>query len=90
LHTCTIITGEPNDYVREIHTRMPIILPEEHHDAWLSGAAGKEVLIPYPASQMKAWPIDVRVNSPRNNDPQIIEPIEPQTALQSQKPPQLL
>src|ERR1700736_4979668 len=39
LHTCTIITGEPNEFVREIHTRMPVILPEEHHDAWLSGEA---------------------------------------------------
>jgi putative SOS response-associated peptidase YedK len=44
LHTCTIITGEPNEFVREIHTRMPVILPVEHHDAWLSGEAGKEVL----------------------------------------------
>jgi len=35
LHTCTIITGEPNEFVLEIHTRMPVILPEEHHDAWL-------------------------------------------------------
>jgi putative SOS response-associated peptidase YedK len=30
-NTCTIITGEPNGLVREIHTRMPVILPEEHH-----------------------------------------------------------
>jgi SOS response associated peptidase (SRAP) len=28
LHTCTIITGEPNEFVREIHTRMPVMLPE--------------------------------------------------------------
>jgi putative SOS response-associated peptidase YedK len=45
LQTCTIIAGEPNNLVREIHIRMPIILPEEHHDAWLSGEAGKEVLV---------------------------------------------
>jgi putative SOS response-associated peptidase YedK len=32
LHTCTIITGEPNDFVGEIHTCMPVFLPEEHHD----------------------------------------------------------
>ena len=25
--------------------RIPIILPEEHHDAWLSYEAGKEVLV---------------------------------------------
>jgi putative SOS response-associated peptidase YedK len=47
---------------------MPVILPEEHHDAWLSGEIGKEVLVPYPPDQMKAWPISSRVNSPKNND----------------------
>jgi putative SOS response-associated peptidase YedK len=35
LHTCSIITGEPNEFAAADHTRMPIILPEEHHDAWL-------------------------------------------------------
>jgi len=54
---------------------MPVILPEEQHDAWLSGEAGKEVLVPYPADRMKAWPIDARVNSPKNNDAEIA-PIE--------------
>jgi putative SOS response-associated peptidase YedK len=43
LRTCTIITGEPNEFMRQIHTRMPVILQEEQHDAWLSGVAGKEV-----------------------------------------------
>jgi putative SOS response-associated peptidase YedK len=76
LRTCTIITGEPNGFVREIHTRMPVILSEEHHEAWLSGAAGKEILVPFPAELMKAWPISPRVNSPKNNDPEIIAPIE--------------
>jgi SOS response associated peptidase (SRAP) len=40
LRTCTIITGEPNELVREIYTRMPVILQEEHHEAWLAGEAG--------------------------------------------------
>jgi putative SOS response-associated peptidase YedK len=76
LRTCTIITGEPNEFVRQIHTRMPVILPEEHHDAWLFGEAGKEILVPYPADQMKASPISSRVNSPKDNDAEIIVPIE--------------
>jgi putative SOS response-associated peptidase YedK len=42
LYTCTIITREPNEFIWEIQTRMPVILPEKHHDAWLSGEAGKE------------------------------------------------
>lgn len=76
IDTCTIITGEPNDLVREIHTRMPVILPDEVHDASLSGEAGKEILVPFPAEKMKAWAISQRVNSPRNNDPDILTPVE--------------
>jgi putative SOS response-associated peptidase YedK len=76
VHTCAIITGEPNDLVRKIHTRMPALLPEEHHDAWLAGETGKEVLTPFPAEKMKAWAISPRVNSARNNDPTILAPAE--------------
>jgi putative SOS response-associated peptidase YedK len=32
LRTCTIITGQPNELVAEIHTRMPVILPPETHE----------------------------------------------------------
>jgi putative SOS response-associated peptidase YedK len=75
LRTCTIITCEPNEFMATIHNRMPVILPEEVHEAWLSGEAGKEVLTPFPADRMKAFPIATRVNSPRNNDPSIIDPV---------------
>jgi len=90
LRTCTIITGEPNEFVREIHTRMPVILPEEQHDAWLLGEAGKEILIPFPADRMKAWPISPRVNSPKNNDPDILTPIDLGSVARSENLPQLL
>jgi putative SOS response-associated peptidase YedK len=75
IRTCTIITGEPNDLVRDIHTRMPVILPGEHFDAWLSGEAGKEILTPFPSERMKAWPVSPRVNTPKNDDPGIAEPV---------------
>jgi putative SOS response-associated peptidase YedK len=90
LHTCTIITGEPNEFVRKIHTRMPVILPEEHHDSWLSGKAGKEVLVPFPADRMRAWPISARVNTPKNDDPEIIVPVEVESVAQPADFPQLL
>ena len=69
---------------------MPVILPEEHHDSWLSGEAGKEILIPYPADRMKAWPISSRVNSPKNDDAEIIVPVELESVSQSQSSPLLL
>src|ERR1700720_2610276 len=90
LRTCAIITGEPNQFVREIHTRMPVILAEEHHDAWLSGEAGKEILVPYPADQMKAWPIGARVNSPKNNDAKVIVPVELESLARPENQPQLV
>jgi putative SOS response-associated peptidase YedK len=90
VRTCTIITGEPNDFVREIHTRMPVILLEEYHDAWLSGEAGKEILVPFPGDRMKAWPVSGRVNSPKNDDAEIIAPIELESMSRPDNQPQLL
>jgi putative SOS response-associated peptidase YedK len=55
---------------------MPVILPDEQHDPWLSVEAGKEILVPYPADRMKAWPVSSRVNSPKNDDSEIIVPVE--------------
>ena len=64
--------------VAQIHTRMPVILPEEHHAKWLGEVEDsglKELLKPFPADQMKMWPISARVNSPKNDDPDILTPI---------------
>jgi hypothetical protein len=61
LHARTINTGEPNEFLREIHTRMRVIPAEEHQDAWLSGEAGKQILVPYPADRKKAWAESVLV-----------------------------
>jgi putative SOS response-associated peptidase YedK len=68
---------------------MPVILLEEHHESW-SGEAGKEILVPYPAERMKAWPISDRVNSSKNNDAEIIAAVELQSAPRPEDQPQLL
>jgi putative SOS response-associated peptidase YedK len=81
--TCTIITGDPNELVAQVHTRMPVILPEEHHAKWLGEIDDgdlKELLKPFPADQMKMWPISQRVNSPKNDDASLLEPLDTQTS----------
>jgi putative SOS response-associated peptidase YedK len=78
LRTCTIITGDPNELVGQIHTRMPVILPEEDHANWLGEVKDgklKALLKPFPADEMRIWAISPRVNSPENDDPGIIVPI---------------
>jgi putative SOS response-associated peptidase YedK len=32
---------------------------------------------PYPADDMKMWPVDKRIGNVRNNDPSLIEPSVP-------------
>ncbi len=79
--SCTIITTTPNALMKPIHNRMPVILPPEAHGAWLDPARQdpselQAYLKPYAAAKMKAWPVSPLVNSPRNNSPDCIRPVE--------------
>ncbi len=71
--SCTIITGQPNGLVAEIHDRMPVILDPTDYDAWLAAKAGVDLLRPFPAEKMRAYRVSNRVNSPKNDDAEIIE-----------------
>jgi hypothetical protein len=47
---------------------------------WLSEEPDpRDLMRPFPAHLMRMWPISTRVNKPENDDPSIIEPIEPAT-----------
>jgi putative SOS response-associated peptidase YedK len=55
VRTCTIITGEPNELVAQIHPRMPVIIPEQHHAAWLGEIEDgnlKELLVPFTLGEI--------------------------------------
>ena len=69
-----IICG-PNDFVAEVHDRMPVLLAEDDFEPWLSGAAGIELLKPAPNDLLQKWPVSTRVNSSRasNDDPTLID-----------------
>ncbi|MFW5772398.1 MAG: SOS response-associated peptidase, partial [Phototrophicaceae bacterium] len=79
LHTCTIITTEPNAVVSPLHNRMAVILSPDDYDQWLSPdklppEALLPLLQPYDADQMDAYEVSTHVNSPANDDPTCIEP----------------
>jgi len=79
LRTCTIITTTPNELIRPIHDRMPVILPASCRDSWLDPELtdvielGK-MLQPFDAALMNTYPVTRQVNSPANNDQRCIEP----------------
>lgn len=75
------ITLPANSLVGEIHNtklRMPAILEKADRDAWLNGTPEEawEALTPYPDDLMVAWPVNTRVNTPKNNDAALVEPVQ--------------
>lgn len=71
--SCTILTTEANEVVRPLHDRLPVILPAHQYHVWLDCPVQRQkLLLPllgaYPAEEMIACPVSMRVNSPRNDD----------------------
>jgi putative SOS response-associated peptidase YedK len=79
LETYTVITTDPNELMEPIHNRMPVILHRQDYDRWLEpGEPSRlpvDLLRPYPAEEMKAWPVSRDVGNVRNNRHELIEPI---------------
>lgn len=71
----TILTTEPNDIIEPIHDRMPVILPQNDENTWLTAGPDKrrELCQPYQDNDLDAYPITTGVNDPVNDDARIIE-----------------
>ena len=76
LRTVCIVTVGPNAVMKPIHDRMPVILPPEHWQEWLS--APMEAIQPLVAScsddLLKTWPVSRRVSKTADDDPGLTEP----------------
>lgn len=77
--TCTIITGEPNELVRPLHARMPVILDPERSRLWLDPERFlpqdlMPLLAPFPAEKMESYLVRSLVNTPRHDSPECILP----------------
>ena len=77
LQTFTILTTDPNQLMEPIHNRMPVILEPGDYDRWLDPGDPTrppvDLLRPFPAEKMVAWPVSARVGNVRNNDPELLE-----------------
>jgi putative SOS response-associated peptidase YedK len=79
IETYAIITTEPNALCAPIHNRMPVILGPADYDRWLTAEAPPEDLLrPFPADVMEAYPVSTWVNMPAHNDMRCIEPLRSQ------------
>jgi putative SOS response-associated peptidase YedK len=71
-----IITTDANPDVAELHDRMPVILEPADWPVWLGEGDPASLLHPSLAGTLCVWPVDRRVNSPRNNGPELLAAIE--------------
>ncbi|ANU27322.1 SOS response-associated peptidase [Planococcus versutus] len=80
VNSCSILTTVPNELMKKIHDRMPVILSKQDEQTWLDPRVEdiellKSLLKPYKAIDMEVYQVSEEVNSPKNNKPEIIEKI---------------
>jgi len=75
----SIITTAANSRILPIHHRMPLIIPHDRREAWLSPATPCPEILQilqtvFPADLMSAWPVSPQVNSSDASGVQLIQP----------------
>jgi putative SOS response-associated peptidase YedK len=75
--SCAMVITDANEFVAEVHDRMPVILEADQFEPWLSGGAGVEILKPAANDVLQRWPVSNRVNSSRasDDDATLIDPL---------------
>ncbi len=79
LETCAMITSEPNELMRPIHHRMPVMLSPEQFLPWLDPSLTDPdeltpLLRPLPAEHMHALAVRRFVSNVRHEGPECIVP----------------
>jgi putative SOS response-associated peptidase YedK len=74
VESCTILTTEANEFMRSLHTRMPVIVAPANFDRWLRDG-DRELLRPCPDDALRAYPVATLVNNLRNNSPDCLLPV---------------
>ena len=79
LDSGTIITTSANAALAPIHDRMPVVIGAGDFEQWLTGdpAEANALLRPAPDDLLEAIAISNRVNAAPNDDPSLLDPIEP-------------
>ena len=77
VRTFTIITVPSNELIARIRDRMPAILRPADYERWLGSEPDPhDLLITFASEPMKMWPISKRVNSPRNDDEDLLAEVD--------------
>ena len=79
--SCTIITTDASDSVKDVHNRMPLILNPEFFDEWLNPENKQldrieQIMKSGFVSDLKCYPVSKLVNQVGNNKKECMEPLK--------------
>ena len=60
---------------------MLVIVADAEYDAWLTGTPEQALALlkPYPAEEMRVYAVSARVNSPKNDVPELVAELDQPT-----------
>jgi putative SOS response-associated peptidase YedK len=73
IESCSILTGPPNELMRDVHDRMPVILERDAYEIWLDPGFQEIpelqlLLKPYSTVPMRRYRVSQRVNQVTHDD----------------------
>jgi putative SOS response-associated peptidase YedK len=79
VESCAIVTQPARPPIDAIHDRMPLVLEKEAWDRWLDPQLADVTALLEPRTpELVLHSVSPHVNDPRNDDPQCVEPSEPE------------
>jgi putative SOS response-associated peptidase YedK len=76
IRSFTIVTTRAGDDIAALHERMPVVLEQNDWAGWLGEDATDPTTLLHPSlpGTLRSWPVSRKVNTPRNNSPDLLEP----------------
>jgi len=74
LETTTIVTAAANDFLAQVHHRMPVVLQPDSAQRWLDGDNDLLDEVVATGPKFRAWPVDRKVNNARNESADLVDP----------------
>jgi putative SOS response-associated peptidase YedK len=85
LPACAILPTDPNSLMRNLHDRMPVIVPRDAYATWLDSTSPTDsctgLLGPCDDADLEAYAVSTMVNSPRNDRAECLAPLDPDAPL---------
>ena len=75
IQSTTLITTGADEFMATLHHRMPVVLSPDTADRWLAGGDDAIEFALQHTPELRAWPVDRRVNNARNEGEDLIQAV---------------